>query len=400
MDLRSAGFEHADGAAMGTEDGKRVVMGAVAHPRQRLGKRAVDLRWGAGRGACHATEPRPSDGDCNAHAQGSRRRQVNSGAIWPYQRPMGILTVTLNPALDLETRTAELVPGHKLRCARPRIDPGGGGINVARAIRVLGGEAKAAVAVGGPVGIGLVDRLQKAGHEVAPLPAPGETRQNLSVIEEATGAQYRFIFPGPEWTQADLSAAQAALLPLVNPGDFVVLSGSVPPGLPPTALRDLACALRDAGGAVVADTSGAALAELAAAGLGLKVLRMDMAEAEDLVGRKLATAAETAEVGAELVAAGAAEIAILARGAEGSVLTTATERWFAPAADVPVVSVTGAGDSFVAGATLALSRGMALPDVLCWGACGASAAVTTEATELCDPAVFRLILADCRAERL
>jgi 6-phosphofructokinase 2 len=65
-----------------------------------------------------------------------------------------------------------------------------------------------------------------------------------------------------------------------------------------------------------------------------------------------------------------------------------------------VVSVTGAGDSFVAGATLALSRGMALPDVLCWGACAASAAVTTEATELCDPAVFRLILADCRAERL
>jgi 6-phosphofructokinase 2 len=116
------------------------------------------------------------------------------------------------------------------------------------------------------------------------------------------------------------------------------------------------------------------------------------------VGRKLATAQDTADVGIDLVAAGAAEIAILARGAEGSVLATATERWFAPAADVPVVSVTGAGDSFVAGATLALSRGLDLPEVLCWGACAASAAVTTEATELCDPALFRLILSDCRAE--
>jgi 6-phosphofructokinase 2 len=77
---------------------------------------------------------------------------------------MGILTVTLNPALDLETRTAALVPGHKLRCAPPRVDPGGGGINVARAIHVLGGEARAAVAVGGPVGAGLVDRMTAAGH--------------------------------------------------------------------------------------------------------------------------------------------------------------------------------------------------------------------------------------------
>jgi 6-phosphofructokinase 2 len=313
---------------------------------------------------------------------------------------MGILTVTLNPALDLETRTGALVPGHKLRCAPPRIDPGGGGINVARAIQVLGGEARAAVAVGGPVGTGLVDRMTAGGLDVSALPAPGETRQNLSVIEETTGAQYRFIFPGPEWTATDLDLAQAALLPLVQPGDLVVLSGSVPPGLAPSAMKDLARALKAAGGAVIADTSGAALAELAAAGLGLKVLRMDQAEAEDLVGRKLLTAQETADVGADLVAAGAAEIAILARGAEGSVLTTASERWFAPAADVPVVSVTGAGDSFVAGATLALSRGMSLSEVLCWGACAASAAVTTEATELCDPELFRLILSDCQAERL
>jgi 6-phosphofructokinase 2 len=236
-----------------------------------------------------------------------------------------------------------------------------------------------------------------AGHAVAPLPSPGETRQNLSVIEDTTGAQYRFIFPGPEWTQADLDAAKAVLLPLVARGDLVVLSGSAPPGLAPPAMTDLARAVRDVGGRVVADTSGAALADLASAGLGLTVLRMDMAEAEDLVGRKLATAEDTADAGSALVAAGAAEIAILARGAEGSVLSTATERWFAPAAKVPVVSVTGAGDSFVAGATLALSRGLPLPDVLCWGACAASAAVTTEATQLCDPEVFRTILAECVA---
>jgi 6-phosphofructokinase 2 len=313
---------------------------------------------------------------------------------------MTILTVTLNPALDLETRTPELVPGQKLRCLPPRRDPGGGGINVARAVALLGGAATAAVAVGGPVGQDLLRRLAGPGVSVAALPAPGDTRENLSVIEERTGAQFRFIFPGPAWTQADLQAAEVVFLPLVRPGDLVVLSGSMPPGLPPSALVDLARVARDAGGRVVCDTSGGALGEIAAAGLGIEVLRMDSAEAEELTGRPLRTMAESAAAAADLVEAGAADIAIIARGKEGSVLATARERWFAPAADVPVVSVTGAGDSFVAGATLALERGLALPEVLTWGVSAASAAVTTEATALCDPSTFRALLAECRPERI
>lgn len=313
---------------------------------------------------------------------------------------MAILTVTLNPALDLETRTARLVPGKKLRSARPRRDPGGGGINVARVVATLGGEAIAAVAVGGPLGEDLVRRLQGPGVTVAPLPAPGDTRENLSVIEEETGHQYRFIFPGPEWGDADLVAAEDALMPLMREGDLVVLSGSVPPGLPPDALVELARTVKRAGGRVVCDTSGPALAAIAEAALGLKVLRMDLAEAEGLVGRSLPRIDDSAAAGTELVASNAAEIAILARGAEGSVLATADECWFAPAADVPVVSVTGAGDSFVAGVTLALSRGMPLPEVLRWGVSAASSAVTTEATELCDRDTFEAILSDSEPRRL
>jgi 6-phosphofructokinase 2 len=313
---------------------------------------------------------------------------------------MAILTVTLNPALDLETRTPELVPGQKLRCAPPRRDPGGGGINVARAVVTLGGQATAAVAAGGPGGASLLQHLRETGVAVAPLPAPGNTRENLSVIEEKTGAQYRFIFPGPTWTEADLAAAEAALLPLIAPGDLVVLSGSLPPGLPPETFVALARAAMRAGGQVVADTSGAALTALARAGLGLKVLRMDHAEAEELVGRPLADPQESCAAARDLVAAGAAEIAILARGAEGSVLATGNECWFAPAQKVPVVSVTGAGDSFVAGATLALFRGLPLSDILAWGVSAASAAVTTEATELCDADVFAALMQDCRPTRI
>ena len=313
---------------------------------------------------------------------------------------MAILTVTLNPALDLESHVERLIAGHKLRCTPPRLDPGGGGINVARAVVTLGGEATAAFASGGPGGAGLMQRLTEAGVGVAALPSPGDTRQNLSVIEDATGAQYRFIFPGPSWVAADLERVRAALLPLVTPGDLVVLSGSLPPGLSPQDQVALARALTDAGGQVVADTSGDSLSALALAGLGLKVLRMDHAEAQDLTGRDLGEMAESAAVAQDLVAAGAAEIAILARGAEGSILASRDGRWFAPAAEVPVVSLTGAGDSFVAGATLALSRGMSLPDVLVWGVSAASAAVTTEATELCDPDVFTALVGACEARAI
>jgi len=308
---------------------------------------------------------------------------------------MTILTVTLNPAIDLETTTPEVVPGEKLRCGEPLRDPGGGGINVARAVVQLGGQATALVAAGGAGGAALAAMLRARGVVAACLPAPGELRQNLSVIEGATGRQFRFIFPGPIWTEADVAAVRAALCAQVAAGDWLVLSGSLPPGMAPSALSDLARALAARGARVVADTSGAALAGLAKGRTGLALLRMDFEESEALAGRALTTAADSARFAADLVAQAAAEVVILARGAEGSVLASAAGCWTAPAAAVPVVSRTGAGDSFVAGAVLALSRGQPLAEVLQLGCAAASAAVTTPATALCDAATVAGLLAQC-----
>ncbi|MEM7721818.1 MAG: 1-phosphofructokinase family hexose kinase [Pseudomonadota bacterium] len=313
---------------------------------------------------------------------------------------MAILTVTLNPALDLETRTPRLSPGDKLRCENPRRDPGGGGINVARAIALLGGQATAVVAAGGATGQNIAEALRGLGIPLALLPAPGETRSNLSVIETATGHQYRFIFPGPVWTSADLDAAGDGLTSLLTAGDFVVLSGSLPPGVSGSDLVRLSRRLNAKGAHVIADTSGEALTTLAETAAGLRVLRMDSVEAEELIKRPLATRRDSADTAEGLVKAGAAEIVIVARGAEGSVLVTRDGRWFAPAIDVPVVSVTGAGDSFVAGAILALSKGYDPGRMVQWGAAAASAAVTTEATALCDPEMFHHVLPQCPAEKI
>ena len=313
---------------------------------------------------------------------------------------MSILTVTLNPALDLETETPRVAPGEKLRCTDPSRDPGGGGLNVARAVTQLGGEAVALVAAGGPAGASLEQMLSGRGVPVERLPAPGDMRQNLSVIEGASGRQFRFIFPGPAWSAADFGAVQAALRDRAAAGDWVVLSGSLPPGVTPEAQVGLVRALSAQGARVVADTSGPALSALAGARAGLAALRIDFEESAALAGRALPRAEDSVAFAAELVRAGAADIVILARGAEGSVLVTGTESWAAPAADVPVVSRTGAGDSFVAGTVLALSRGLPLPEVLSHGCASASAAVTTAATGLCSREVREKLLPESRARRV
>lgn len=312
-----------------------------------------------------------------------------------------ILTITLNPAVDLDTSTAEVRPGPKLRCSTPRIDPGGGGINVSRALAELGGDSVAVVAAGGAMGKVLEGLLDRSGLRARILEAPGETRQSVSVMEGGTGRQFRFIFPGPEWTGPDIARAEAGISEVVPEGGLVVLSGSHPPGFPddfPSRLLPL-CGAQRAG--LVLDTSGAALRALKAGRIkGLAVLRLDQEEAEDLAGRSLPTAQDSAALAQALRDAGIAGTVVLARGAEGSVLAGATGRWLSRAADVPVVSRTGAGDSFVAGFTLGLSRGEAPERCLQRGMAAASAAVMTEATRLCRRADAERLLEDCVLTRL
>ena len=138
---------------------------------------------------------------------------------------------------------------------------------------------------------------------------------------------------------------------------------------------------------VVLDTSGAALRDAVAHPIpGLFVLRMDGEEAEEIAGTSLQTRAQSADFAASLVARGVAKHVVVARGADGSVMAEAGRRLFVTAAKVVVKSKVGAGDSFVAGFVLALARGLGSAAALCHGSAAASAAVMTDATQLCKPA--------------
>ena len=313
-----------------------------------------------------------------------------------------ILTITLNPALDVSASVPHVTAGAKLRCGPERYDPGGGGLNVARAIRFLGGEVRAFAALGGARGDHLRRLLKAEGIALIPYPAPGETRESLAITDEAMGYQYRFSLPGPAWSASDLDSALIALPAYLHRDSLVVLSGSEPKGTTDDYYPRLCEALSGEARKLLIDTSGAALACLANGGLKHKpfVLRMDQGEAEALAGHALPTRAETLEFARALAAKGAAEVLVIARGAEGSIMWADNQGWFVNAAKVEVVSRVGAGDSLMGGFTLALARGLPLEQALAHGAAAASAAVMTPGTQLCRREDFERLLGECLASRL
>jgi 6-phosphofructokinase 2 len=298
--------------------------------------------------------------------------------------PSPILTLTLNPALDMATEVPEILPGQKLRCSEPLLDPGGGGLNVSRAIRALGGDSLALVAIGGLTGDRLAGLIREAGVTFLSILGPGETRQSLTVTEEKTGRQHRFMLPGPVWGEAERARVFTLLRATARPGGISVISGSQPPGVPKDFPAQLAESMP--GSRVVLDTSGKPLDEAVRNPIaGLDVLRMDGEEAESLTGHALHSREETADFAQSLARAGVAKKIVVARGADGNVLATADRRLFSPAPRVRVRSTVGAGDSFVAALVLALARGQDDAEALAMGSAAAAAAVMTDATQLCRP---------------
>ncbi len=193
---------------------------------------------------------------------------------------MKIATLTLNPALDKSTSTEKLVPEKKLRCPSLQLDAGGGGINVSKAIARLGGQSTAVFPAGGHNGRTLISLLAQPGIETQVVDIQGETRENFSVLETSSGQQFRFTLAGPELALPKAERC-LALLKKLNP-DYLVASGSLPPGLPETYFEVVAAFAKRIGARFVLDTSGAALQ--AAADEGLFLLKPNLQELSSLVG--------------------------------------------------------------------------------------------------------------------
>jgi 6-phosphofructokinase 2 len=306
-----------------------------------------------------------------------------------------VLTITLNPTVDLASSAPDVIAGPKLRCGDPVFDPGGGGINVSRAIRHLGGQSAAFVPVGGATGHHLLDLLRNDGLQVHPFTLSGETRQSITVTQTSDGQQYRFVMPGPNWTEATVTAALAQIVTAARGAGIIVLSGSQPPGVPDDFAAHLMHHLGHTDQKLIVDTSGAPQKHLVTHPIGLFMLRMVASEAEALHGRNHPTPSDTADFAAELVARNVAKYVVVGRGADGSTCVAENYRRHCRRPVTKIRSRVGAGDSLVGAMVLELARGNDIEAALRHGVAAASAAVLTDATQLCTREDTDRLLPDC-----
>lgn len=310
-----------------------------------------------------------------------------------------ILTVTVNPAIDVATSVDRVVAGPKLRCGPSHVDPGGGGINVARTITGLGGTANAIVAVGGATGEQLIGMVEDCGVATVAVPVTGQTRQNLAVNDAHTSKQYRFSLASDAWSPDDTGRMIQTIKAQATPGGIVVLSGGLAPGMPVGFHRDVQNKLAGITDTIIVDTCDPSLTDLITnANAPLHVLRLDHNEAALAADRQLDSISDCFDFGVGLVERGVAKIVIIGHGEHGSLLVTRGSRLFCHAATVQVVSKIGAGDAFVGAFTLRLARGEPLEYALQWGVAAASATVERQGTSLGSLRATQELLPLCRIE--
>jgi 6-phosphofructokinase 2 len=294
-----------------------------------------------------------------------------------------IVTLTPNPAIDLSTSVDRIVPVRKLRCTPSRRDPGGGGVNVARVIKRFGGDVEAVLPVGGFTGQLLRRLIADEGIPNRVIEAEAETREDFSVSELSTAQQYRFVLPGLPLHEAEWRACLDALAASVPRPNFVVGSGSLPPGVPDDFYAQAAAITHKLGAKFVVDTSGTALA--AAIEHGVYMIKPNLREMRDLVGAELLTQNDWIIAAREYINAGKVEVVALSLGHLGALLVTRDRAWRAGALPIKPVSAVGAGDSFLGAMIFSLAKGDSLADALRLGMAAGSSALMNEGTELCRP---------------
>jgi 6-phosphofructokinase 2 len=288
-----------------------------------------------------------------------------------------LITLTLNPALDLAADADEVVPTHKIRMHHEHADAGGGGVNVARVLHELGGDTVAIIAAGGASGRVLEEMLDETGVARHSVPIAGRTRVSLNVQDCKTGLEYRFVPEGPTLSAAEFSDCLTAIQQ--EPGEWLIASGSLPHGVPDDAYAQVAEIAARGGQRFVLDTSGIALVAAIEHG-GCELIKPSLGELQQLVGRSLDCPEAQDREAMALVESGAARMVAVSLGAAGALLACSDGIVRMPAMAVPMHSSVGAGDAFLAAMTLALARRATPFEALAWGTAAGATAIACAGT--------------------
>lgn len=292
-----------------------------------------------------------------------------------------ILTLTINPSLDKFTSIGQVVPNDKLRCDTPIYQAGGGGINVSRAIRQLGGSSRAIFTCGGSNGqkVKMIMEDKTIPHQAIPI--EGATRENFTVFEDNASRVFRFVLPGPRLIESEWKAALCALEDYSPKPDYIVASGSIPDGTPQDFYQHVAEIAHAIGSRLIIDTSGRPL-ELAVKE-GAFLLKPNLRELGELAGVEIEDEDQEVEIAQELIKTGGTEVMVVSLGAGGALLVTKDIIDQLRSPTVPIRSKLGAGDSMVAGIVFSLARGWDIRDATMYGIAAGAATVMTHGTKLC-----------------
>ena len=292
-----------------------------------------------------------------------------------------IVTLTPNPSIDRAIVIDALRRGEVHRATSSRIDPGGKGVNVSRALAAQGTDTVAVLPSGGPEGHLMDELLDTAGVARRSVPVTGSLRMNISVLEP-DGTTTKLNEPGPELSPAEVDALLTATLDAAHGASWVVACGSLPPGAPATLYAELVTRVRERGIRVAVDSSGAPMPLAVAARPSL--IKPNHEELAELVGHPLPTLGDVRAAARELVADGI-EVVAVSLGRDGAILVTAEEVVHAGATITAPLSTVGAGDCMLAGLLHGLSSGLPAADALATAVAWGAAAVTLPGSRVPTP---------------
>lgn len=292
-----------------------------------------------------------------------------------------IVTLTPNPSLDMNTRVKQVMADKKLRCEKPVYEPGGGGINVSRALKKLGTDSLAIYTSGGHQGKYFTQLLENEDIKTNAVNLEEMTRESFMVTEVSSGQQFRFSVPGPKLKKKEWNSILDSLKDNSFKPDFVVASGSIPLGVPDKFYALASSIAGEFGAKFIIDSHGKAMKK--AADEGAYILKNNLREFGELVGHEVEDEEAQMKAAKKLVKKGKITAVIVTLGAGGALLVTKEEHIRIHAPTVDIKSRVGAGDSMTAGIVAALAEGKSIREAVVYGVASGSAAVMTPGTELC-----------------
>lgn len=294
---------------------------------------------------------------------------------------MSVVTITMNPVIDASTSAKIVVPSKKTRCKPPVYEPGGGGINVSRALKKLECKSTAIFFSGGRNGKILEQLIRKDNIEYVVLPTEESTRENIMVMDNQSGEQYRFVMPGPHIKEKEWQSVLDMLEDLSPRPDYIVASGSLPPGVPDDFYARVARWANKHDVRMVLDTSGPGLKP--ALEEGVYLAKPNLRELGEMLNNEKLTGMQLDEAAREILSKGYCRVLVVSLGAKGALLAQGDMLEYVVPPVMPVVSAVGAGDSMVAGILYGCLKGYWPEKAIRYGVAAGTAATMTPGSELC-----------------